>query len=94
MSVESIRALNLNRIDFTPGSELNSLTFVFNLVRSPPNGSYKNAEPTHKYLLPTDKTIGAIIFGTNEMQYLNGINLFDQNGDHLHDIRGSHEIKE
>jgi len=85
----------MNRIDFNPGSELNSLTFVFsNQVRSPPSGSYKNAEPTYKYALEADKTFSALVFGLNEFQYLNAIDLFDQDGEELHQIRGTGEISE
>jgi len=90
--------LNLNRIDFMLDVVINSLTFVFtNGMRSPPAESYSiknssntfNAEPSHKYELPSDVAIGALEFGTNEYNRLNSIAIHDQAGNVIHTIKGS-----
>lgn len=65
---------------------INSLTFVFtNGMRSPPEQSYSvvttsstySAEPSLKYVLPSNEAIGEIKFGTNDYDRLNSISLYD-----------------
>ena len=70
---------NLTRIDYSHGSSLQSVTFVFNDgTISPPKDKYWD-NPEDKCVLPADKRIKMIVFGfdNEELPYMVSVQVFN-----------------